>query len=138
MSAEYIAVSGGFDPAHGGHIDYLEGASTYGKVIVLLNSDEWLIRKKGYCFMKFEERQRILSALACVYRVIPAIDDDETVRQSLYKLEGVKYFGKGGDRTRANTPEMETCKALGIHVVFGLGGLKTQSSSELIANVQKH
>lgn len=136
--SSYIAVSGGFDPLHGGHVDYLESAATYGDLIVILNSDEWLIRKKGYCFMPFLERRKILMALECVHDVIEAMDDDNTVSESLRILSGIKYFGKGGDRTRYNTPESKICSKLGIKVVYGVGGQKTQSSSKLVKNVQSH
>lgn len=133
-----IAVSGGFDPVHGGHIDYLEGAATYGRLIVILNTDTWLIRKKGFCFMKWEERKRVLMALECVHDVYMAHDDDGTVCEDLSHFGTLDYFGKGGDRTRYNTPEDRLCNDLGIKVIYGLGGRKTQSSSQLVKNVQTH
>lgn len=133
----HIAVSGGFDPVHAGHIDYLESASKYGKVIVLLNSDEWLIKKKGYAFQEWKERRRIISSLKFIDDVVLAKDADGTVCESLKMLLQVKMFGKGGDRTIANTPEAEICQKLGIRMIFGLGGEKKQSSSALVANVQK-
>lgn len=133
----YIAVSGGFDPIHSGHIDYLEDAARHGRVVVLLNSDEWLRRKKNYCFQSYTERSKILSALRFVEIVIPASDDDGTVCDTL-RNSGIvfSYFGNGGDRKVENTPEVQTCVELGIEVVFGLGGDKTQSSSELVKSAK--
>ena len=60
---KYVAVSGGFDPIHVGHVRMIQDAAKLGKVIVIANSDEWLMRKKGYIFMKYEERQEILYAI---------------------------------------------------------------------------
>ena len=40
-------VSGGFDPVHSGHINLMLAARELGdQLIVLLNSDAWLSRKK--------------------------------------------------------------------------------------------
>lgn len=135
-SKAHIAVSGGFDPIHTGHIDYLEAAAQFGRVIVILNTDEWLVRKKGYAFMDWEERRRILSSIKYVDQVVKAKDDDGTVCQSLKSLLDVKMFGKGGDRNAETTPELTLCKRLDIRTIFGLGGEKTQSSSKLVKNVR--
>jgi len=56
---DIILVSGGFDPIHSGHIDLIKDASKYGDVVVLLNSDAWLIQKKGKEFLPYEERKII-------------------------------------------------------------------------------
>lgn len=134
----FIALSGGFDMVHIGHVRMIQAAARFGKVIILLNSDAWLIRKKGKPFMKFEERREILESMFHVAGVIQAFDDDNTVCASIEDLKDViKYFGNGGDRTHENTPELELCGKYGITPLFGLGGPKVQSSSELIANVQK-
>lgn len=133
---KYIAISGGFDPIHSGHVDYIEDAARFGRVMVVLNTDEWLIRKKGYVFQKWADRAKILRAMTDVFEVIPAEDDDGTVCKSL-ELYRPDMFGNGGDRTNKNTPEMQTCLEYGITMRFGLGGKKTQSSSELVKNVQK-
>lgn len=139
MSDEtFIALSGGFDPLQIGHIRMIQDAACFGKVIVLLNSDEWLKRKKGYAFMPFAERKEILDNIRHVHCVLPAQDGDETVANSIYMLrDTLSYFGNGGDRWQSSTPEQTICEKYGIQVIYGLGGYKVQSSSELVKNVQK-
>ena len=47
-----VLVTGGFDPLHSGHIAYFTAAKKLGdKLVVGLNSDEWLTRKKGRRFI---------------------------------------------------------------------------------------
>jgi len=138
MSDAYstVCVSGGFDPIHRGHIKMILEASQFGDVIVIANSDEWLIRKKGKYFMTFEERAEILSAIKGVVKVVKAKDDDGTVCESLRELKPT-YFANGGDRKDYNTPEGEVCKELGITLLWGIGGDKIQSSSWLLAEAAK-
>lgn len=127
-----VAVSGGFDPVHIGHIRYLKEAKKLGdKLLVILNSDDFLIRKKGKPFMVFAERKEILEAIRWVDEVVPSVDNDQTVCQSL-RCYQPDIFAKGGDRTMSNIPEKDTCTELGIKMVFGVGGAKIQSSSWLI------
>lgn len=128
-----IAVSGGFDPIHVGHVRMILDASRYGNVIVIANSDEWLKRKKGYAFMPFEERAEILSAIKGVAGVIEASDEDDTVCQTLKDLQPT-FFANGGDRKKENTPEMEVCANLKIKMVWNIGGEKIQSSSDLVSS----
>ena len=133
-----VAVSGGFDPVHIGHIRYLKEASEIGRVLVMLNSDEWLTRKKGTPFMLYEERKEILEAIRYVYKVVPVIDSDDSVAESIihYKPD---VFAKGGDRTIENIPEKEkeACKQIGAKLMVGIGGKKVQSSSWLIKGTRK-
>ena len=131
MSKKVIALSGGFDPIHVGHVRMIREATNYGDVIVFVNSDEWLERKKGYVFMKFEERKEIVSSIKGVTRVFKAQDDDNSVCESLFE-HNPDIFGNGGDRKNNNTPEIQTCKKLGIELVWNLGGEKIQSSSDLV------
>ena len=126
-----IVVSGGFDPIHVGHIRMIQAAANYGEVTVVVNSDDWLMRKKGYVFMPFEERCEVLQALREVSETASVDDTDNTVCEALRRLNPT-MFGNGGDRTDKNTPEQDVCEELGIHMVFGLGGGKAQSSSELV------
>jgi len=126
-----IAVSGGFDPIHIGHVRMIQEASKYGNVVVIANSDKWLLRKKGYVFMPFDERSEILMSIKGVTEVYQAYDDDNTVCIS---LRGIKLdaFANGGDRKEDNTPEMDVCKELGIEMLWNVGGGKIQSSSTLV------
>jgi cytidyltransferase-like protein len=130
-----IAISGGMDPLTIGHVEYIKRASLYGDVIVILNSDEWLMRKKGYIFMPWTERRLVLEAMKYVQLVVGVDDSDGTVCKALEMLRP-QYFGKGGDRVANNTPESELCEKLGIKVIYGLGE-KIQSSSSLVENVVK-
>lgn len=130
-----VCVSGGYDPVHVGHLDNLKAAYALGdKLVVILNTDEFLLKKKGYVFMTFEERKEILENFWCVDRVIKCIDEDMSVCKTLEMLKP-DIFAKGGDRTADNIPEVEVCQRLGIKMMFDVGGGKTQSSSRLVEDV---
>lgn len=116
-----ICISGGFDPIHKGHVRLLQGCSNFGKVIVILNSDEWLVRKKGFCLMPWHERKEILLALKYVYDVVPVKDSDDTVCEALERIKPT-VFGNGGSRGPKNTPERDLCLKLGVKMVYGIGG----------------
>ena len=137
MSKKMIAISGGFDPIHIGHVRMIEEASKHGSVMVILNSDEWLQRKKGYVFMPWKERAYIIGNIKGVSMVTNVNDSDNTVCQAL-KRHKPTAFANGGDRKTDNTPEMNVCKELGIELMWNIGGDKIQSSSELVNNSQKH
>lgn len=130
-----IAVSGGFDPVHKGHVAMILDAANYGRVHVYLNSDEWLMRKKGYVFMPWEDRASILMAIKGVELVIPVIDTDATVCETIRKFKP-NYYANGGDRLPDNTPEVLVCAELGIEMLWNIGGGKVESSSELVRRVQ--
>ena len=139
MSDKKVAVSGGFDPVHVGHVRMILEAGELGDVIVIANSDAWLMRKKGYVFMPWEERAEILSSIRGVTAVVEAKDHDNTVCETLEDLRdttGLDYFANGGDRKKSNTPEMALCEKIGVQMVWNCGGSKIQSSSELV-NRQK-
>ena len=131
MSEKTICVSGGFDPVHIGHLRMMQEAAKIGKVIVIVNSDKWLMRKKGYIFMPFKERCEIIKGFTGVYETTHVDDRDNTVSEALRRLKP-DYFGNGGDRKTDNTPEMEVCTELGIGLVWNVGGGKIQSSSDLV------
>ena len=129
-----VAISGGFDPVHVGHIRSFREAKKLGdKLLIILTRDDQLIRKKGYYFMPFEERKEILERIEGVDRVVPNIDDEITSNESLeyYRPD---IFAKGGDRTEDNMPEIEKsiCAKIGCKIVYGIGGDKIQSSSSLV------
>ena len=134
-----VVASGGFDPIHSGHISYLKSAKSIGDhLIVALNSDEWLIKKKKKVFMNIEERKNILKNIECVDEVVTFQDDDDgSCIDALEKIKN-KYpndniiFCNGGDRNQNNIPEM---KVGGIEFKFGVGGEdKKNSSSSLLKN----
>jgi D-beta-D-heptose 7-phosphate kinase/D-beta-D-heptose 1-phosphate adenosyltransferase len=131
-----VAISGGFDPIHVGHIDNIREATKLGDLLVILNTDEWLTKKKGNYFQDYESRKYILENIKGVWKVVPQIDTDMSVNKSLehYKPD---IFAKGGDRLPDNIPEYETCERLGIEMKFNIGvdpvkGSKYQSSSWLL------
>ena len=130
-----IMLSGGFDPIHIGHIRMILAAqkllSENGSIIIAANSDAWLMRKKGYIFMPWDERAEILRALRGVSEVTSVDDEDGTVCEAL-RRHHPDLFGNGGDRNNKNTPEKAVCKELDIKMVWGLGGNKIQSSSDLV------
>ncbi len=130
-----VAVSGGFDPVHVGHIRMILEAAEVGDVIVIANSDQWLMRKKGYVFMPWEERAEILASIRGVLKVVTVDDSDGTVCEAL-RREKPTFFANGGDRKTDNTPEMDVCSELGIGLLWEVGGGKIQSSSELVKNVK--
>ena len=134
-----VAISGGFDFCHVGHLAYIKEAMKLGdELIIILSRDDQLRKKKGYCVMPFEDRKAILEAiiqtgLYDVDKVAENVDEDITSCLSLrvYKPD---IFAKGGDTWNTeNLPEQAVCEELGIKVVFGVGGLdKKQSSSNLM------
>ena len=134
MSEKIIAVSGGFDPIHVGHLRMMQDAAQHGKLVVIINSDDWLLRKKGYVFMPWDERAEIISAYDFVDEVVMAKDDDRTVVASLDEIKP-DIFANGGDRENINTPEARFCKENGIEMMWGVGGGKIQSSSSMVKSV---
>mgnify|MGYP005683960893 CR=1 FL=1 len=131
-----VAVSGGFDPIHVGHVRMIQAASLIGDVVVIVNSDEWLNRKKGYSFMPFEERAEIIESIRGVVAVIKADDEDGTVCQTLRELKP-DVFANGGDRVNDNTPEGAVCNELGVEMMWNVGGEKIQSSSWLVRDAKQ-
>jgi len=132
-----IAVSGGFDPVHIGHVRMIRDASRYGDVMVIINSDEWLQRKKGYVFMPYEERAEIMGNIKGVTLITSVDDSDGTVCQALRRHKP-DAFANGGDRKTENTPEMDVCEELGIQMLWAVGGNnKPQSSSWLVDKLKE-
>ena len=136
-----VAVSGGFDPLHIGHVKLIREAKALGnRLIVILNNDNWLKKKKGYVFMNESERAAILRAVRDVNEVIitshPENSEDMSVCRELEKLKP-DIFANGGDRKADNIPEYDLCSRLGIKMVFKVGGEKAQSSSELVRKARE-
>lgn len=131
-----IIVSGGFDPIHSGHISYFKAAKELGdKLIVALNSDEWLVNKKGKFFMPFNERKAIIENLSSVDSVINFLDDDKgSATNALIKVKDMYpnddiAFANGGDRNQGNITEMSV---EGIEFLFSVGGDDKKNSSSWI------
>ncbi len=130
-------VSGGFDPLHSGHLAYIKEAAKLGdKLWVLLNSDEWLVAKKGKTFMPFHERKAILEELRHVDKVIAFDDSDGSCLKGLQLIalqnpEANIIFCNGGDRNRDNIPES---LFTGIEFAFEVGGGNKLNSSSSILN----
>ena len=133
-----IAVSGGFDPLHIGHVRMILDASRYGDVMVILNSDDWLKRKKGYVFMPWKERAEIVGNIKGVKFVTQVDDSDNTVCEALERHKP-QVFANGGDRKKNNTPEMDLCEKIGIQMMWAVGGSnKPQSSSWLVNKLKEN
>ena len=137
-----VAVSGGFDPVHAGHLQLLKEAKKLGdKLVVILNNDNWLKKKKGFVFMSQQERRKIISALKWVDKVVITGHGSNPKDMSVNKeLERIKpdIFANGGDRVKKNVPEVEICKKINCRMVFNVGrDGKMQSSSWLLAKFLK-
>ena len=140
---DYALVSGGFDPVHIGHLQmFQEAGKLADNVVVLLNSDDWLVRKKGKTFMDAEHRKGILEEMECVSRVIiQSGDEDDSSSNALMNFalqhsDSKICFCNGGDRKDNETiREAITCNTYNISLEFGIGGnYKAASSSELLDN----
>lgn len=140
MKKIIVAVSGGFDPVHVGHIRMFKKAKSFGdELIVILNNDNWLKQKKGFVFMPEKERKEVIEALTFVNRVFLTGHKPNPIDMSVCaELKKIKpdIFANGGDRTKKNIPEVSVCEAIGCKMVFGIGdGGKVQSSSWLLSEV---
>lgn len=132
-----VLVTGGFDPIHSGHIAYFETARLLGdRLVVGLNSDAWLRRKKGQEFLPLTERERIVGALSAVDETITYDDSDGSSKAAILGVrarypEATIIFANGGDRTLTNIPEMDVADH-NIEFVFGVGGDDKKNSSSWI------
>jgi len=139
-----VAVSGGFDPVHVGHVRMFEEAKKLGdELVVILNNDNWLRFKKGQAFMPEKERKELLEALTAVDRVVLTdhgkCTKDISICRTLRKVKP-NIFANGGDRKPDGdpVPEVAVCDELGIKMVYNIGrGGKVQSSSWLIAKAKE-
>jgi len=136
MNNVIVVVSGGFDPIHNGHLLLINSAKAFGDYLIVgLNSDAWLARKKGRPFMTYEDRRAIVSNLKAVDEVMEFNDDNNTACDLLEQVK-IKYpdhrvvFANGGDRVEGTVPEMVVPD---IVFKFGVGGRdKTNSSSWIL------
>lgn len=129
-----VLTSGGFDPLHVGHVRLINAAAELGsRLVVVLNSDLWLHRKKGAAFMPEDERLEIVRSLRAVDFAFVLEGDAPDVGQAIIRIRP-SVFAKGGDRrTLDDLPaeEIDACARVGAKIVFGVGGGKVQSSSVL-------
>ena len=131
-----VLITGGFDPIHSGHISYINAAKKLGDILVVgVNSDDWLRRKKGQEFMPSYERINIIQNLKAVDHCILFNDTENHAIEAIRNVK-IMYpdhhiiFANGGDRTAENIPEMSIS---GVEFVFGVGGdYKKNSSSQLL------
>lgn len=134
-----VFTSGGFDPLHLGHLRCLlksaEIKGENGVLVVACNSDNWLVRKKGFVFMPSEERIAIIDSIKGVDYTFYWDDGTPTVSGAIDIIRP-NIFTKGGDRDCSeNVPEFKLCDDIGCEVIFGVGGKKIQSSSYLTKNI---
>ena len=130
-----VLISGGFDPCHSGHCHLIAAAALHGNVTVALNSDEWLVAKKGYRLLPWEDRATVLTMFEKVYEVSEVGDSDGTVCEALRRIKP-DIFCNGGDRTHGDSREHAVCEELGVVELFNVGGPKIQSSSELVEAIR--
>ena len=132
-----VIVSGGFDPIHSGHIEHFKEARKLGDILIVgLNSDEWLTRKKGKPFLPINERLAVVKSMRMVDSAVAFNDDDNSsislIRQALVLFDDV-LFANGGDRTQDNIPEIDAFdKDPRVQFAFGVGGTHKQNSSSWI------
>ena len=132
-----VIATGGFDPIHSGHINYLSEAKSLGDLLCVgVNSDAWLTRKKGKYFLPWNERAAIVEHLKPVDRVMDFDDYDGSARDAIRQVrklypEDKIMFVNGGDRTSENIPEM-SIEDPNLEFVFGVGGDYKQNSSSWI------
>ena len=132
-----VLVTGGFDPLHSGHIEYFKSAKKLGDLLVVgINSDSWLSRKKGAPFMPEQERNGIVKNLSMVDRTIFFNDRDGSAKEAIRDLRALYpndqiVFANGGDRTQENIPEMDI-KDDNLVFAFGVGGENKMNSSSWI------
>lgn len=132
-----VLVTGGFDPIHSGHIAYFKAAKELGdKLVVGLNSDDWLERKKGRAFMPWNERLAIVNNLKMVDETFTFVDDDNTAKAFIQQVRAHYpnahlVFANGGDRTAENIPEMDI-QDDNLTFEFGVGGEDKKNSSSWI------
>lgn len=134
-----VATGGGFDPLHEGHIRLFKEAKKLGDVlVVMLNSDEQLKKKKGQTFyLSEDERREIIESIRYVDKVIIDPGKDVTCEEAL-KLVKPDILAKGGDRVEGSMPEIElrVCQEIGCRIVYNVGGAKVQSSSWLMKRLK--
>lgn len=143
-----VLITGGFDPIHSGHIAYFEAARKLGDILVVgVNSDAWLTRKKGQPFMNHFERMSIVQSMKVVDVTLPFNDNDGTAKNAIEMClnmypQSKIIFANGGDRTNTNIPEMSIdiseTDMNRLEFIFGVGGEHKMNSSSKILTEWKN
>ena len=140
MINRVVLCTGGFDPLHSGHIEYFKSAKRLGDILVVgINSDAWLERKKGRAFMPAQERVAIIENLKMISHCILFDDDNGSAVEAIRNVKMMYpnsqiVFANGGDRTAENIPEMSESD---VEFVFGVGGIDKKNSSSWILDEWK-
>ncbi len=126
---DVMILSGGFDPLHLGHVRMIQAARAQAALVVVgLNSDSWVTARKGACTLPLEDRCEVLAAIRGVTSAVRFDDRDGTATDLLRRVRAVSgpdskiAFGNGGPRTEQDVPEVESCRELGIDLVWNVGG----------------
>lgn len=146
--SKYYIISGGFDPLHEGHLELIaESRANSDGIIVVLQSDEWLIRKKGKAFMNLTTRTAVMNNIKGVIDVISEKDTGDVpcdIYNSFVEIRrrypnDMLIFARGGDKTPENMPQSgaDLCKKLDIKIIHGVGlsisnRVKANSSSKIL------
>ena len=138
MSEKTILISGAFNPLHFGHLLLLRDASKYGKVIVALNSDDWVLKNKGHLLFDFETRKSLLEECTHVSKVISFDDSEGDATYALFEIKPT-YFGNGGSATSLSLPkeELQVCGYLGIETIFDLGNVSKEIENDNLVSAQR-
>jgi len=124
---------------HVGHLRMIQESAKMAEIVIAgVNSDEWLMRKKGYVFMPHEERVEMVQGTRGVSKAMAFDDDDNSACDLLRRVRALwpnfkVAFANGGDRTSDNIPEIPVAEELDVHLIWGVGGGKVQSSSDLVS-----
>lgn len=136
MINKVVLVTGGFDPLHKGHINYINSARSLGDMLIVgVNSDAWLTRKKGRPFMPSTDRIPIIQNLKAVDHCFLFDDNDDSAIEAINNAKflypnSLIIVANGGDRTAGNIPELNHFKNdPTVEFRFGVGGTEKQNSS---------
>ena len=144
MLKKIALVTGGFDPLHSGHIQYFKSAKLEGEILLVgINSDDWLSRKKGRFLLGYQERLSVIESLYMVDKIVKYDDSDDTSIKAIHESKKLFpqcqiIFCNGGDRGELNTPEYDEFLEDDLVIFkFNIGGTKVNSSSEILKRWEK-
>lgn len=138
-----VLVTGGFDPIHSGHLAMFKEAKKLGDELwVGINSDEWLIRKKGFRYMSWEERSEVISMMSIVDKIILFNDDDNSSNDAISITKSLSNenvtFANGGDRNKNTTMEYGNPDHDDVTFTFNVGGNNKKNSSSDIVKIKRN